>query len=78
MASAIKSGNERVMNPIDLVEKTAHDYDWGYDRRCQDELTMVVKGAWSDYHISLNWRNDMETLHVASAFELKVPDIRLN
>ncbi|MEN2494227.1 MAG: hypothetical protein TECD_00118 [Hyphomicrobiaceae bacterium hypho_1] len=78
MAEAIKSGNEREINPIDLLEETAHDQDWGYDRECEDELTMVVRGIWSDYNISLNWRDDKETLHVACAFELKVPNTRLN
>jgi len=78
MAAAMKPGGERIINPIDLIEETAHDHDWAYDRQCDDELTMVVKGSWSDFHVSLNWRDDLETLHVASAFELKVPESRLN
>ncbi len=78
MAAAIKLGNARATNPIDLIEEAAHEHDWAYDRQCEDELTMVVKGSLADYHISLNWRDDMETLHVACAFELKVPESRLN
>jgi len=78
MAVTTKPGKERVSNPIELIEQTAHENDWAYERQCDDELTMVVKGEWSDYNLSLNWRQDLETLHVACAFELKVPERRLN
>ena len=39
---------------------------------------MTVAGQWTDYHTSLNWRDDLETLHIACAFDAKVPDNRLN
>lgn len=78
MAAAQEPGNRRVNNPIDLIEQVAQQNDWGYERQGDDELTMVVQGSWSDYHLSLNWRDDLETLHVACAFEFKVPDTRLN
>ena len=77
MASSEK-GYERVIHPIDLVEQLAAAYDWATDRAGDDELTLVVGGNWTDYHVSLNWRDDLETLHVACAFDFKVPDSRLN
>lgn len=70
------TGFGRVLNPIDLLEQIAHRHDWSCDRAGEDELTMVVAGSWTDYHVSLNWRGDLETLHVACAFELKAPDAR--
>ncbi|MEO0810749.1 MAG: YbjN domain-containing protein [Pseudomonadota bacterium] len=78
MAATREPGKTCDINPVDLVEKIAHDNDWAYDRQRDDELTMVIKGAWADYHLSFNWREDLETLHIANAFELKVPDRRLN
>jgi len=69
---------ERASSPIDLVEKLATQQDWAYERASDDELTMTVSGTWSDYHVSINWRDDLEALHVASAFDCKVPDARLN
>jgi len=69
---------ERASSPIDLVEKLASAEDWAYERASDDELTMTVSGTWSDYHVSINWREDLEALHVASAFDCKVPDARLN
>jgi hypothetical protein len=68
---------ERVTNPIDLVEQVAHDHDWACERTADDELTLVVAGSWTDYHISLNWRSDLEALHLACAFDFKVPENRL-
>ena len=39
-----------------------------------DELTLVVGGNWTDYHVSLNWRDDLEALHLACAFDFRVPE----
>ncbi len=76
MASS-QLGYERVTNPIDLVETMAGGHDWACDRTGADELTLIVSGNWTDYHISLNWRDDLEALHLACAFDFKVPDARL-
>jgi len=70
-------GYERVMNPIDLVEQIAGLHNWACDRTNDDELTLVVAGSWTDYNVSLNWREDLEALHVACAFDFRVPDNRL-
>lgn len=77
MASSEKS-QQRVIHPIDLVEQLAATYDWATDRTADDELTLVVSGVWTDYHVSLNWRDDLEALHLACAFDFRVPDARLN
>lgn len=69
---------ERMANPVDLVEQIASGQDWSFERSAEDELTLAVAGSWSDYHVSLNWREDLETFHVACAFDFKIPDSRLN
>src|SRR5690606_25270018 len=76
MASA-DAGIERMTNPIDIVEDVAHAHDWACDRTAEDEVTLIVAGSWTDYHVSLNWREDIETLHLACAFDFKVPENRL-
>jgi hypothetical protein len=75
MASA-ESG--RFNNPLDLVEHIAGKHGWTMDRAGEDELTLTVAGQWTDYHVSLNWRSDLETLHIACAFDAKIPENRLN
>ncbi|MCB1548620.1 MAG: YbjN domain-containing protein [Hyphomicrobiaceae bacterium] len=77
MATA-EIGYDRVTNPIDLAEQVATGHEWSLERTADDELTMVVAGTWTDYHVSLNWRSDLETMHLACAFDFKIPDNRLN
>ncbi len=74
----VDQGYLRVTNPIDLIEQAAGRHDWPCDRESEDELTMIVSGTRTDYHVSLNWREDLEALHLACAFDCKVPDNRLN
>ena len=77
MATA-NTGTRRDGNPIDLVEQVATDHDWATERSHDDELTMTIAGNWADYHVSLNWRADLESLHIACAFDFKVPETRVN
>jgi hypothetical protein len=70
-------GPSRISNPLDLVEQIAAGNDWACERSGDDELMLSVAGRWTDYQVSLNWRNDLETLHIASAFDAKIPDMRL-
>ncbi len=69
--------SERTQHPVDLVENIATMHDWAFERSAEDELSLCVAGSWSDYHISLNWRADLEALHLACAVELKVSDSRM-
>ena len=64
-------------NPIDLVEQLALGHEWACERNGDDELTLIVGGDWTDYHVSINWRDDLEALHLACAFDFKVPATRL-
>ncbi|MGQ0671350.1 MAG: YbjN domain-containing protein [Hyphomicrobium sp.] len=77
MATAAFAG-ERISSPIDLVEQLASSHGWATERTAEDELTLIVGGNWTDYHVSLNWRDDLEALHLACAFDFRVPDNRLS
>ncbi len=63
-------------NPLDRVERLAEQRHWSFDRTTPSEVAMRLEGGWSDLSVSLNWRDDLETLHVAAAFDLKVPPSR--
>jgi hypothetical protein len=67
----------RLTNPVDMVEHIATIHDWTFERSAPDELTLTVSGTWCDYHISLTWRDDLEALHLACAFDFKVTRSRL-
>jgi hypothetical protein len=63
-------------NPVDIIERLASTHDWSFSRASDDEVTLVVAGQWSDYQVSFTWMPDIEALHLACAFELKVPERR--
>lgn len=75
--ASIEPRFDRMSNPMDVIEKLAAIHNWPFERNTEDELTMNVEGSWTDYHISLNWRDDIEALHLACAFEMKVPEARI-
>jgi hypothetical protein len=62
------------VNPLEVVERVAASNDWSFERAGEDEITILVRGKWSDYQVSFTWMYDIEALHLACAFELKVPD----
>lgn len=75
--ASLETHFERRHNPVDVMEHIATVNDWSFERSTDDELTVSVAGTWCDYHISLNWRDDLETLHLACAFDLRVAPPRL-
>ena len=64
----------RRANPLEVVERMATTHQWSFERAGEDELTIVVRGKWTDYQVSFTWMYDIESLHLACAFELKVPE----
>jgi hypothetical protein len=64
---------DRMEHPLDVVERLASLRDWIFDRAETDEMSVSVSGSWADYHIAFTWIEDVEALHVACAFDLKVP-----
>lgn len=74
--SFIELETEHRSNPLDLVERLAHANDWSFERSCEDEITLSLEGRWSNYHVSFSWMNELEALHLACAFDLKVPEGR--
>ena len=61
-------------NPLEVVEHMAMTNDWSFERAGEDEIAILVRGKWADYRISYTWMYDIEALHLACAFELKVPE----
>ena len=50
--------------------------DWSFERAGEDEITISCTGRWTDYQVSFTWMDDIEALHLACAFDLKVPERR--
>jgi hypothetical protein len=73
---ALQSYLNDTTNPLDLIERLAERRDWSLDRTNDCEVTMVMGGGWSDLFVSLNWRDDLESLLVACTYDMKVPPAR--
>ena len=61
-------------NPLDIVERMARANSWPFERTNESEVTLVVRGRWADYQISFSWMTGLEALHIACAFDIKVPE----
>ncbi|MBN9446478.1 MAG: YbjN domain-containing protein, partial [Bosea sp.] len=68
--------SDRPSNPLDLIERLAALNHWSFDRDSDDELSVAVTGGWADYHVAITWLSEVESIHVACAFDLRVPDRR--
>ena len=67
---------ESPVNPLGVVEDIATDNNWAFERSGEDEVTIVSKGDWTDYQLSFTWMPEIEALHLASAFDMKIPPAR--
>jgi hypothetical protein len=63
-------------HPLAVVEDIAASNNWPFERSGEDELTIVSKGQWTDYQISFTWMGEIEALHLACAFDMKIPPAR--
>jgi hypothetical protein len=64
---------DRPNHPLDIIERLAAINDWAFDRGTEDEISVIVAGGWAEYQVAVSWLDQVEALHVASAFDLKVP-----
>lgn len=76
--SLVEAEFEREINPVDMIEHVASHNQWEFERSSDDEICLSVDGVWTDYNVSLSWMEDFEALHLACAFDLKVPESRIN
>ncbi len=67
--------NQRT-SPLDVVEQLASGNHWSFERAGEDEITILINGRWTDYQVSFTWMDELEALHLACAFDLKVPERR--
>ena len=63
-------------NPLTVVEDIASSHDWSFERSGEDEVTILSKGKFTDYQLSFTWMTDIEALHLACAFDMKIPEGR--
>ncbi|MEL6947421.1 MAG: YbjN domain-containing protein [Pseudomonadota bacterium] len=68
---------ERGNHPVDAIEYFADVNEWAFERPGEDEISILVKGIWTDYTVAFSWMEAFEALHISCAFDMKVPSGRL-
>ena len=59
MALLLEYEPDRTVHPVDIIEHIASINDWNFERQDADEISISVRGSWSDYHVSFNWMEDL-------------------
>lgn len=72
----IETTTQRAANPVDTVERIAALHGWSFARTSENEVSLAIDGSWTDYQASFTWMGDIEVLHLACAFDLKIPERR--
>src|ERR1700691_321968 len=76
MSLAQQEGTVPEFHPLDLLEQAVEDHGWPFERSGRDELNLSVAGRWCDHHFCFTWREDLQSLHLSSAFDMRVDDSR--
>jgi len=63
-------------HPLDLLERSVEDNGWAFERSGRDELNLSIAGRWCDHHFSFTWREELQSLHLSSAFDMRVNESR--
>ena len=69
---------DQINNPLDTVEQMASGHSWPFERTGEDEIALVVDGRCTNYQISFTWMHEIAALHLACAFDMKVPETRIS
>jgi hypothetical protein len=62
------------LHPLDLLERAVEANGWAFERAGRDELNLSVAGKWSDHHFNFSWREDLQSLHLSSAFDMRISE----
>jgi hypothetical protein len=63
-----------ISSPLDMLERTVETNGWSFERAGRDELNLSIAGKWADHHFSFAWREDLQSLHLSSAFDMRITD----
>jgi hypothetical protein len=75
--SLITIAQDAANNPLEVVEHLAAGNNWPFERAGEDEVAIIVTGRWTNYQVSFTWMSEIEALHMACAFDMRVGEMRL-
>lgn len=62
-----------VSDPLDTVERVMAGGEFALERVGAEDIAGAFKGSWCDYRLWFAYRGDLEALHFASGFDMRVP-----
>ena len=65
-------------HPIDALEILANSEKWEFLRDRDDEISLIIKGNWREYALTLLWNPRIESLRIICSFEMSPPKKRLS
>lgn len=66
----------RNSNPIDVLEELVDANEWRFDRNSAEEMTVELRGRWSDYRLFFIWQEDLSAISFSCVMDLRVPGHR--
>ena len=65
-------------HPIDALEILANSEKWEFLRDKDDEISLIIKGSWREYALTIIWNPRCESLQLLCSFEMSPPKKRLS
>ena len=75
--SLIEFISDSTSNPLQVVEDIAAVNSWSFERSGDNEITILVKGRWTDYQVCFTWMGEIEALHLACTFAVSYTHLTL-
>ena len=63
-------------NPLAVVEDIAAENNGRSSAPAKTRSRSSPRASWTDYQLSFTWMAEIEALHLASAFDMKIPPAR--
>ncbi|WP_038033934.1 YbjN domain-containing protein [Thermopetrobacter sp. TC1] len=72
----LQDRDEKVANPLDIIENMATETGWEWARPGEDELMLAFPLENAEIQISLTWMEQIELLHLAAVWDFRCPEPR--
>lgn len=76
MALSIVDHERLGSDTLDAVERVMMATSLSFERMGDEDITGLLAGGWCNYQLWFAYRADLDVLHFASGFDMRVPDCR--
>ena len=76
MAATVVDLERLASDPLDAVERVMMASRLSFERMGDEDITGSFAGGWCDYQLWFAYRADLDVLHFAGGFDMRVPEDR--